>query len=321
MARKIFWVVAVLGAFICLDKALAMVVVQQAPVNEPVTIIVPTINSDTSVSAPAVVSPSVTVSSDGSAAVGGSSGAVSGSSDPSVVASGGGSASTANMANPASVNCVNLKGTLEIRTDANGGQVGYCLLPGGKTCEEWGLFRGECEGYPAATPSDEQPTTGESGLLTGGAPSDVVSAKAVQSQATIVVPPEIQPMAEQAVAADANIRTLKVEGPTIVVRYEQPAKLFGFIPVKYQATITANTESKKVVVKKPWWLFFAKSDFANLRSMITEKTASGDSGKMESLPAQEPMDAIDTQSGFITVVSSVLKLYSQTQKAILENLR
>ncbi len=48
------------------------------------------------------------------------------------------------MANPASVNCEKSGGTLEIRTGADGGQVGYCKFSGGKECEEWAMMRGEC---------------------------------------------------------------------------------------------------------------------------------------------------------------------------------
>lgn len=44
------------------------------------------------------------------------------------------------IANPASTNCVNLGGTLEI-VDGEGGQYGLCHLPDGRVCEEWGLFR------------------------------------------------------------------------------------------------------------------------------------------------------------------------------------
>lgn len=47
----------------------------------------------------------------------------------------------AGMANPASVYCNNERnGTLSI-VDEKGGQVGYCHLPDGRTCEEWVLFR------------------------------------------------------------------------------------------------------------------------------------------------------------------------------------
>jgi hypothetical protein len=49
----------------------------------------------------------------------------------------------AGLANPASTNCINTGGTLEI-VDTNAGQVGMCTLPSGKVCEEWALFRGEC---------------------------------------------------------------------------------------------------------------------------------------------------------------------------------
>lgn len=47
------------------------------------------------------------------------------------------------LANPASMNCVKLGGTLEIRDEA-AGQSGYCHLPSGIVCEEWALMRGEC---------------------------------------------------------------------------------------------------------------------------------------------------------------------------------
>ncbi len=45
------------------------------------------------------------------------------------------------LANPASVNCVNQGGTLEIR-DTPQGQIGVCHV-NGTECEEWALFRGE----------------------------------------------------------------------------------------------------------------------------------------------------------------------------------
>ncbi len=50
----------------------------------------------------------------------------------------------AGMANPASVNCVDKGGKVEIENDASGGQYGMCVFPDGKQCEEWAMFRGEC---------------------------------------------------------------------------------------------------------------------------------------------------------------------------------
>ncbi|MFO7696053.1 MAG: DUF333 domain-containing protein [Anaerolineae bacterium] len=49
------------------------------------------------------------------------------------------------LANPASVHCEENGGTLEIRTGADGGQVGYCLFEDGSECEEWAYYRGECQ--------------------------------------------------------------------------------------------------------------------------------------------------------------------------------
>jgi len=57
------------------------------------------------------------------------------------------------IANPASVNCVNLSGTVEIKKDTTGGEYGMCTFANGTTCEEWALFRGEgCKAFagPAA---------------------------------------------------------------------------------------------------------------------------------------------------------------------------
>ena len=47
------------------------------------------------------------------------------------------------IANPASVNCGQLGGTTDIKTQADGGQYGMCNFGNGTSCEEWALFRGE----------------------------------------------------------------------------------------------------------------------------------------------------------------------------------
>ncbi|MCK4589389.1 MAG: DUF333 domain-containing protein [Nanoarchaeota archaeon] len=49
------------------------------------------------------------------------------------------------LANPASVHCVEQGGTLEIRTDPGGNQEGWCVFfDQGIECEEWEFYRGEC---------------------------------------------------------------------------------------------------------------------------------------------------------------------------------
>ncbi len=47
------------------------------------------------------------------------------------------------IANPASVYCGQVGGTIEIKKDASGGEYGMCIFGNGTSCEEWALFRGE----------------------------------------------------------------------------------------------------------------------------------------------------------------------------------
>ena len=49
------------------------------------------------------------------------------------------------IANPASVNCENQGGKLEIRKDNQGNESGFCVFPNGSECEEWAFFRGGCK--------------------------------------------------------------------------------------------------------------------------------------------------------------------------------
>lgn len=62
------------------------------------------------------------------------------------------------LANPASVYCEEQGGRLEIRTGADGGQIGFCIFPDGSECEEWAFFRGEClPGQAGSGAPDETP--------------------------------------------------------------------------------------------------------------------------------------------------------------------
>jgi hypothetical protein len=70
------------------------------------------------------------------------------------------------IANPASVNCVDKGGKLEMRKSANG-EYGVCVLPGGLKCEEWALMRGECSSGGANVPADATPQQ-EYCLASGG---------------------------------------------------------------------------------------------------------------------------------------------------------
>lgn len=49
------------------------------------------------------------------------------------------------LPNPASVYCKEQGGKLEIRTNPDGSQTGYCVLSDGSECEEWAFYRGGCK--------------------------------------------------------------------------------------------------------------------------------------------------------------------------------
>jgi putative hemolysin len=49
-----------------------------------------------------------------------------------------------NMPNPASANCIDQGGALEIRKGADGGEYGMCIFADNTECEEWALLRGVC---------------------------------------------------------------------------------------------------------------------------------------------------------------------------------
>jgi len=63
----------------------------------------------------------------------------------------------ADLPNPASVNCEQKGGELEMRTDANGGVAGICIFQDGSECDEWAFFRGECK--PGDSLAATQPAT------------------------------------------------------------------------------------------------------------------------------------------------------------------
>jgi putative hemolysin len=50
----------------------------------------------------------------------------------------------AQIANPASQNCIDKGGTLTIEERGDGGQYGVCFFEDNRQCEEWALYNGDC---------------------------------------------------------------------------------------------------------------------------------------------------------------------------------
>ena len=49
------------------------------------------------------------------------------------------------MPNPASIYCEDNGGSIEVREDFNGNQVGVCVFEDGSECRQWDFYRGECQ--------------------------------------------------------------------------------------------------------------------------------------------------------------------------------
>ena len=52
--------------------------------------------------------------------------------------------SNSQIANPASKKCVEDGYQIDIRTNTDGSQTGYCILSDLIECEEWQYYKGEC---------------------------------------------------------------------------------------------------------------------------------------------------------------------------------
>ena len=57
------------------------------------------------------------------------------------------------LPNPASVYCEQQGYSLEIRTAADGSQIGVCIFPDGSECDEWAYYRGECSPASGSLPN------------------------------------------------------------------------------------------------------------------------------------------------------------------------
>lgn len=118
--KKIFLLVCCLGLFSCIENT------KKQETSNPS----PSVSSSVLSSASPVESTKPSTS-------------VTPSVSPSVQASPSTSANT-QIANPASVYCIEQGGKLDIRNET-GGQVGYCVFDDKSECEEWAFFRGDCK--------------------------------------------------------------------------------------------------------------------------------------------------------------------------------
>ena len=77
----------------------------------------------------------------------------------------------ANMPNPASANCTQKGGKVDIRKDAKGAEYGICVFPDKSECDEWAFFRGECK--PGAQPIADMPNPASAFCVDQGGKLDI----------------------------------------------------------------------------------------------------------------------------------------------------
>lgn len=61
-----------------------------------------------------------------------------------IAACGGSTSNESELANPASENCVEQGGQVNIEQRGDGGEYGVCLFEDNLQCEEWAMMRGQC---------------------------------------------------------------------------------------------------------------------------------------------------------------------------------
>jgi uncharacterized protein len=76
---------------------------------------------------------------------------------------------TPEIANPASVHCVEEGGRVELRTSESGDVAGVCVFADGSECDEWQFFRGACqEGDSLAAPEERSQESSQEGAQQAG---------------------------------------------------------------------------------------------------------------------------------------------------------
>jgi hypothetical protein len=127
-------------------------------------------------------------------------------------------------------------------------------------------------------------------------------------------------------ATDENVEEIELSANQIVMKYKQPAKLLGFIPVNYTTTVTVDTGEEiypdkygRVKVKFPWWLIFARDGSKDLKSELEQKLSSpGGDAQLANINMQ---NSVQKQQELLQMMSNIMKAKHDTAKASINNIR
>ena len=131
-------------------------------------------------------------------------------------------------------------------------------------------------------------------------------------------PDIVSSFAKAAAVAEPTVKEVKIDDNTIKISYERPAKLFGFMPVKYKLTAEGDSQTGKIKAKKPWWLLFTKNDAGKFIEAFQKINSESDPDEMESMELNK---LINKRGQAIQILSKIIKSYSETQKSIITNIK
>lgn len=145
----------------------------------------------------------------------------------------------------------------------------------------------------------------------------------------IIAPKEIIQDLSKIADSDENIKSIKVTENKVEVKYQQKAKLFGFIPVKYKLKIDTDLEKKRVTSKKPWWLFLASDEADELTKAsqdMIDKFAENQQfkpiGKFnQSEISLKLSDKMEEHQKIITTLSTIISKISTSADVIIQNIK
>ncbi len=148
-------------------------------------------------------------------------------------------------------------------------------------------------------------------------------------EAKIIAPAEIKSALYEIADSDSNIKSIKVTDNKVEMKYQQKAKLFGFIPVKYKLKINTDLEKKQVTSKKPWWLFLASDEADELTKAsqdMIDKFAENQQfkpiGKFnQSEISLKLSDKMEEHQKIITTLSTIISKISTSADVIIQNIK
>ena len=144
---------------------------------------------------------------------------------------------------------------------------------------------------------------------------------AVAKLATVSTEEELEVFTQALVVNDSNIENVVVAEDRVDIDYKQPAKLFGFIPIKLTVKSSIDTKGE-VKVKFPWYSFLSSTNKKKVEAAKEEVKDKIDSlsekDEMESFRLQ---DAMDRYSRMMSTLSNLLKKMSDTTSGITQNMK